>query len=93
VRESRVEAFLVLRCNQSGFACWKFVRPGRNSAFDRVVPMLRGKVIWIETKRTEETLSPAQRREQIFLTSLGHTALCLNSKDDVETFVEDYLYV
>jgi hypothetical protein len=92
VRESRVESFLVRRCNEEGFACWKFSRPGRNSAFDRVVPMPRGKVIWIETKRSDEWLSPAQRREWLWLTALGHTAICVNSKDAVETFVEEFLF-
>jgi len=92
MRESRIEAFLRRRCNEEGFECWKFVRPGRNSAFDRIVPIKRGKVVWIETKRTDEDLSPAQRREQMWLTALGHTAICVNSKDAVETFVEEFLF-
>jgi hypothetical protein len=72
--------------------CWKFTRPGRNAAFDRVVPMKRGRVVWIECKRTQHTLTAAQNREQIWLAALGHAAICVNSKDDVEHFVIEYLH-
>jgi len=92
VRESHVEQHLVLRCHQEGFECWKFNRPGRRAAFDRIVPVPNGRVIWIETKRSWAKLSPAQRREQIWLEGLGHIAICINSKDEVESFVETYLY-
>lgn len=92
MRESHVERFLVQRCHEEGYECWKFNRPGRRSAFDRVVPMRHGRVIWVETKRTDAQLSAAQRREQGWLIALGHTAICVNSRDAVETFVEEYLY-
>lgn len=92
MRESYIEAYLVRRCHEEGFACWKFVRPGQRAAFDRVVPMPHGRVAWVETKRSFEQLSPAQKREQQFLTQLGHVAVCVSSKDEVETFVEEFLY-
>jgi hypothetical protein len=92
MRESSVEKYLVRRCRERGRACWKFTRPGRNAAFDRVIPMPRAQVIWVETKKSKKDLSAAQRREQQWLYDLGHIALCINSKDDVETFVEEYLF-
>lgn len=91
MRESGVESFLRVSCNEAGYACWKFVRPGKRAAFDRVVPILRGRVIWIETKATDETLTEAQKREKKFLESIGHTALCVNSTAAVDLFVERYL--
>lgn len=92
MRESRVESYLRRRCNEEGYECWKFVRPGKHAAFDRIIPVKQGRVIWVETKRTDAQLSAAQRREQTWLVALGHTAVCVNSKDGVETFVEEYLY-
>jgi hypothetical protein len=92
MRESRVESYLRRRCHEEGFECWKFNRPGKRAAFDRIVPMPNGRVIWVETKKTFGELSDAQRREQIWLEGLGHIAICINSREDVEYFVEEYLY-
>lgn len=91
MRESGVESHLRIRCNEAGFACWKFNRPGQRNAFDRIVPLLHGRVVWIETKRSLETLNEGQQREKKFLESIGHVALCVNSTAAVEQFIETYL--
>jgi hypothetical protein len=91
MRESAVERFLKRRCNETGHECWKFNRPGRRGAFDRIVPLKGGRVVWIETKATDLDLSPTQQREKLWLEALGHHAVCLNSTAAVETFVRAYL--
>lgn len=57
--EHQVETYLLTRCRQVGFLCWKFRSPTRDGVPDRVVIAPAG-TIFVEVKRPDGRLRRLQ---------------------------------
>jgi hypothetical protein len=84
MRESAIEAYLVVMVERLGGDCRKHVSPGRNGVVDRIVILPFGMVWFIETKAPAGKLEPLQEYERDRLLALGARHAVLHTKAAVD---------
>ena len=92
MRESVIELHLHRQVVAAGGITRKWVSPGRRGVPDRIViwPGKKGaRVHFVETKAPGRTARPSQIREHNRLMLLGCVVLVLDTKEKVNTYVEN----
>lgn len=88
MREARVEQYLVSQVKKAGGMCIKLT--GTNHIPDRLV-ILKNRMFFVELKRPGEDLRPGQREMQKRLTKLGAIAVMVNSIQDIDTLLCNFM--
>ena len=91
MRESTLERYLVRRVESIGGKAPKWTSPGNRGVPDRLVILPNGITIYAEMKAPGEKLSPLQARWARILKSMGHRIYKLDSKEDIDRFIEDVM--
>ena len=88
VSEKSIEAYLVKKVTEVGCLCLKYSNPNMIGYPDRLVVEPNGFVEWVELKSKGRKPSPIQVVRFDELRRLGHTIHVIDSKDDVDKFVD-----
>lgn len=89
VRESKVEQYLVRRCEEHGWKCIKI-----NSSYciglpDRLILLPHGKSVWVELKTDGGKLSEIQKYRHYELGLLGHKVRVVWSKAEADELISE----
>lgn len=87
MREKFIERKLKNAVKQKGGLCLKFVSPSFNGVPDRIVLLSGGKIAFVETKATGETLRKLQERRKRQLEKLGFLVFCVNDERAIEEVI------
>lgn len=90
MRESVIEKYLVKRCKEEGWLCYKFSSPAQRGVPDRIVCMPRGTVVFVEVKQENGVLSKLQEVCHEELLKLGQFVTVVWSKEDVDHFIKHW---
>lgn len=90
VRESQIEAYLVLKVKLRGGEAEKFTSPNRRSVPDRLVMWPDGVVHFIECKAPGEEPTPAQERDHIRRRQMGFVVEVVDSYEAVDEYLEAF---
>ena len=88
--EGKVEDYLIKKCEEHGFLCYKFVSPGRNGVPDRIV-IGRGHTVFIELKSEDGKPSKLQLLNAKRMTEAGADVRFCFSKSEIDMFFEQAL--
>ena len=88
--EGQVEDYLIKRCEEHNFLCYKFVSPGRNGVPDRII-IGRGHTVFIELKAPNGTPSAQQILNAKRMTAAGADVRFCFSKEAIDEFFEEAL--
>ena len=87
--ENGVKRYLCRRVQESGGQAVKL--DSKTGLPDRLIILPRGKVLFVETKRPKGgVLSPAQLVWLSILGKLGHAAVSVKNKDEVDRLLAEY---
>nr|DAR71014.1 MAG TPA: Nuclease [Caudoviricetes sp.] len=86
--ERDVEQFFVREIKKAGGMTYKFVSPSNAGVPDRIV-LYRGKAIFVELKRPNQTMRPLQRAVAAKFKQQGFDVFVLDSKEAVREFVRN----
>lgn len=90
--ESTIEAYLVKRVEALGGICLKGDVPGRRF-LDRICVMPEGVTMYAETKRSRDAHKRKHQIETIKqLTLMGHMAGFCCTKEEVDQFINNYIF-
>lgn len=84
--EKTIEKYLVDECKKMGASCDKFTSPQRRSVPDRLI-CWKGSAYFVELKATDKKATPNQLRDHEKRRALGMPVLVINSKEQVDTFL------
>lgn len=87
MKEGPIEQHLRQRVKKAGGKVYKWVSPGNKGVPDDIV-FLRGMIFLAEIKSTNGELSAVQRVQHKKLSDLGVEVVVLNSKQQVEDWVD-----
>jgi hypothetical protein len=87
LRESAIEAYLVRKVDEAGGMTRKASWIGRRGAPDRVVFLPGGVVVWVELKAPGKKPDPHQAREHFRLAQMEQRVLVIDSKEQVDEFL------
>jgi len=87
MRESVIEKYLVKRCKEKGWLCYKFSSPAHRGVPDRIVLLSRGGIVFVEVKQEHGVISPLQQECHNVLAKLGHKVFIIWNKADVDEFI------
>lgn len=90
--EKKVEAYLKKRVEELGGLCLKFVSPSRRGVPDRICISASGFTYYVELKFGNNSLSPTQKLFKLELEKRGVDLHVLNSKQQVDTFIQEIYY-
>ena len=88
--EGQVEDYLIKKCNEHDFLCYKFVSPGRNGVPDRIV-IGRGHIVFIELKSEDGHPSKLQLLNAQRMTEKGADVRFCFSKEEIDEFFVEAL--
>ncbi|WP_199242588.1 VRR-NUC domain-containing protein [Desulfosporosinus fructosivorans] len=88
MREKEVEVHLRDRVKALGGKAYKFVSPGNSGVPDRLVCLPGGIKIFVEAKAPGKKPTALQKAEQAKLVKLGNSVFNLDSKAEVDKFIE-----
>lgn len=88
MRESAIEKYLVKRCKEEGWLCYKFSSPAQRGVPDRIVCLPKGAVIFVEVKQENGVLSKLQEACHKDLFKLGQLVTIIWSKEGVDQFIK-----
>lgn len=92
MRESTIEAYLRDRVKELGGKAYKFVSPGNDGVPDRLVCLPGGHVTFVELKAPGKESTRLQILQQEKLRSLGFVVEVIDSKENVDYFLEYIKY-
>ena len=87
--EGRVENYLVDKCKEHGFLCFKFVSPGRRGVPDRIV-IGNGRTVFIELKAPEGTPSELQKLTIRKMRAVGADVRICYSRQQIDEFFKEF---
>lgn len=86
--ENTIENYLVDKCHQNNYLCYKFVSPSQNGVPDRIV-IGNGFTIFIELKRpSKNSLDPLQAVICQKMRDSGAIVLMVNNKEKVDILIK-----
>ena len=85
MKESKLEERLVQGVKRLGGRAYKFVSPGNVGVPDRMIVLPGGRIIFVELKTEQGTLSPMQRHQIRELQQLGATVWVVQGMQGVAT--------
>lgn len=91
MRESEIEKYLCDRVKAEGGIALKFTSPGRKGVPDRIILMPGGVILFVELKANNAELNDAQYRTRILFNNLDTPIYAINSKNQVDWFIEHKL--
>ncbi|WP_021168745.1 VRR-NUC domain protein [Sporomusa ovata DSM 2662] len=91
MRESFLERQLVNAVKQIGGLALKWVSPGNNGVFDRIVILPRGQVVFVEMKAPGKPLRPLQEKWARTFRQMGHRVYKIDSVADIATFIVEVM--
>lgn len=89
--EAIVETYLLRRVAELGGETRKLQYVGRNGAPDRMLLFPGGRVFFVECKRPKGKAEKHQLRELESLKGLGFVAVVIDTKEDVDLFLDTVL--
>lgn len=91
MRETTIENYLVREVERIGGLCPKWVSPGNNGVQDRLVILPGGITVYVETKAPGKPLKPLQEKWAKKLRTLGHRVYRIDTKADVDRFIQEVM--
>jgi hypothetical protein len=91
VRERDIENYLRDQVKKAGGIAYKFESPGNAGVPDRLVVFPGGRVSFVELKAPGRKPTALQMKQQNKIDKLGCDVLVIDSKEGVNTFIQDYL--
>lgn len=88
--EGQVEDYLIKKCEEYGFLCYKFTSPGRKGVPDRIV-IGRGHTVFIELKAENGTPSKLQLLNAQRMIQAGADVRFCFSKSEIDEFFNEAL--
>lgn len=88
MRESAIERYLVTKCQEHGWLCYKFTSPSLRGVPDRIVFSDGGVTTLVEVKRENGRLSELQKVVRSRLAQLDHFVWVVWSTEDVDCLIE-----
>lgn len=89
MREKDIESKLRDGIKKLGGIAYKFTSPGNNGVPDRIVMLPRGIIKFVELKRPGGKTSKIQDMQIARIKKLGFDVRVIDSKDGVNSFVEE----
>ena len=87
--EKQIEEKVGTYAKEQGFLVYKFTSPQRAAVPDRLYITPRGKVFFVEFKRTGQVPTPAQAREHDRLRTQGVTVYVIDAVDAGKAMVDE----
>ena len=90
LREKVIETHLVDEVAGLYGKAYKWSSPGNKSVPDRICVFPYGIIAFVEVKASDKTVDPKSLQQKVikFLRNLGQVVLVINSKEQVDTFIE-----
>jgi hypothetical protein len=88
MRESTIEAYLRDQVKELGGRAYKFVSPGNDGVPDRLVCLPGGRAAFVELKAPGKKPTKLQKIQQSKLEELGFLVFTMDSKSDVNAFIQ-----
>lgn len=85
--EAKLEKRLVEKITNLGGLAWKFTSPGNIGVPDRII-IFRGVITFVEMKAPGKSMRNIQKFRKEQIEREGFPVMCLNSEEQVDTFVE-----
>ena len=89
VLEKVVERYLVERVQDIGGKAYKFSSPNNRAVPDRICVFPYALFAFVECKSSDGKPTPLQNRVISYIRSLQHVVLVINSKEQVDLFIEN----
>lgn len=86
--ERKIEKTLVDKVKLHGGLCLKFISPSMTGIPDRIILLPKGKVGFVETKRTKEKPRPIQNKRIKQFMDLGFKVYVLDDKKDIDEIIK-----
>jgi hypothetical protein len=90
LREKVIEKYLIDKVANLGGKAYKFSSPNNRAVPDRLCVFPRSILAFVECKASDKTVDPKSLQNKIIksLRDLGQVVLIINSKSQVDTFIE-----
>lgn len=86
--ERKIEKALVDKVKLHGGLCLKFISPSMTGIPDRIILLPKGKVGFVETKRTKRQPRPIQNKRIKQFKDLGFKVYVLDDKKDIDEIIK-----
>lgn len=86
--EKDVEKYLKDEVAKIGGKAFKWVSPGNRAVPDRICILPKGNMILVECKAPGKLPTPLQRKFHRLLHMMGHEVLVIDSKENIDDFIE-----
>jgi len=87
-RERNIENYLRHHVIEMGLGCIKFIPDQANGMPDRLILLPEGRVVWVELKTEDGTLSEIQKFQHKKLRDLGQEVVVVWSKDEADKLLD-----
>ena len=86
--ERKIEKALVDKVKLHGGLCLKFISPSMTGIPDRIILLPKGKIGFVETKRTKGQPRPIQNKRIRQFKDLGFKVYVLDDKKDIDEIIK-----
>jgi hypothetical protein len=89
VAEKTIEQYLIKRVKDLKGVAYKFTSPNRRGVPDRLCLFPHGLSVFVECKRPGGVLTALQDTEIKKLNSMGHRAVCVSTKEEIDDLIDE----
>ena len=91
--EKKIETYLVKRCKEIGGVAEKFTSVGKRAVPDRICQFPYNIIVFVELKAEGKKPTPLQEHDHKIRRSRGHHVKVLDSKAEVDGFIDGILEI